>query len=127
MKKDKCLINIISFSILILTILLVLFFPFREVKFKLEFELYKDKREEIIMLLQNNKSNIDEFGQGILPNELDMVSEDGKIVVYNNDVDGILVGFWYFRGIGTSSELLMYSSLGESLIESNLENEIIDI
>ena len=127
LKKDKCLINIISFSILILTIFLVLFFPFREVKFKLEFELYEDKREKVIRLLQNNKLNIDEFGQCILPNELDMVSEDGKIMVYKNDVDGILVGFWYFRGIGTNSELLMYSSLDESFIKSNLGNKIINV
>ena len=127
LKKDKCLINIISFIILILTILLVLFFPFREVKFKLEFKLYDDKREEVIRLLQNNKLYIDNDGNCILPNKLDMVSEDGKIMVYKNDDNGLLIGFWIFRGIGTSSELLVDSSLDKEFIKDNLGSDILSV
>lgn len=127
LKKDKCLINIISFIILILTILLVLFFPFREVKFKLEFKLFEDKREEVIRLLQNNRLDIDNDGNCILPNKLDMVSEDGKIMVYKNYDTGLLVGFWIFRGIGTSSELLIYSSLDKEFIKDNLGSDILSV
>jgi hypothetical protein len=55
MIKDRNVFNIISLIVVILTAFLVLFFPFREVKVRLELNLYENERLEIIKMVEDNK------------------------------------------------------------------------
>ena len=107
--KDKSVFNIISLIVVSLTALLVLFFPFREVKVRLELNLYEEERLEIIKMIEDNK----------LPDKYKKVSTSGEVAVYQNDEDGKVVVFWVFRGMQSGSVQLIYSTGGEQLIIDN--------
>ena len=126
--KDKNVFNIISFIAVILTALLVLFFPFRETKVRLELNLYEEKRLEIIKMLEDNKLKVDDLGNVKLPNKYKKVSTSGEVAVYQNDKDGKVIGFWVFRGMLSGSIQLVYSNGGEEMImSSEIEHPIVSI
>ena len=126
--KDKNVFNIISFIAVILTALLVLFFPFRETKVKLELNLYEEKRLEIIRMIEDNKLKVDDLGNVKLPNKYKKVSTSGEVAVYQNDKDGKVIGFWVFRGMLSGSIQLVYSNGGEEMIRSSeIEHPIVSI
>ena len=115
--KDKNLFNIISLVVVILTALLVLFFPFREAKVRVELNLYEDERLEVIEMVENNKLEIDDLGNAKLPDEYKKSSTSGEVTVYQNDENGVVVAFWVFRGVQSGSVQLIYSTGGEELIK----------
>lgn len=126
--KDKNVFNIISFIAVILTALLVLFFPFRETKVRLELNLYEEKRLEIIRMIEDNKLKVDDLGNVKLPNKYKKVSTSGEVAVYQNDKDGKVIGFWVFRGMLSGSIQLVYSTGGEEMIRSSeIEHPIVSI
>ena len=126
--KDKNVFNIISFIAVILTALLVLFFPFRETKVRLELNLYEEKRLEIIRMIEDNKLKVDDLGNVKLPNKYKKVSTSGEVAVYQNDEDCKVIAFWVFRGMLSGSIQLVYSDGGEEMIiDSEIENPIISI
>ena len=108
--------------------LLVLFFPFREVKVRLELNLYEEERLEIIKMIEDNKLKVDDLGNVKLPNKYKKVSTSGEVAVYQNDEDGKLIGFWVFRGMLSGSVQLVYSTGGEEIIRSSdIEHPIVSI
>lgn len=117
--KDKNVFNIISFIAVILTALLVLFFPFRETKVRLELNLYEEKRLEIIRMIEDNKLEVDDIGNAELPDKYKKVSTSGEVAVYQNDEEGKVIVFWVFRGMLSGSVELIYSTGGEKLIRDN--------
>lgn len=117
--KDKSVFNILSFIAVILTALLVLFFPFREVKVRLELNLYEEERLEIIKMIEDNRLEVDDLGNSKLPDKYKNVSTSGEIVVYQNNEEGIVIAFWVFRGMQSGSVQLIYSTGGEKLIRDN--------
>lgn len=117
--KDRNVFNIISFIAVFLTALLVLFFLFREVKVRLELNLYEEERLEIIKMIEDNKLEVDDLGNSKLPNKYKNVSTSGEIAVYQNDEEGIVIAFWVFRGMQSGSVQLVYSTGGEKLIRDN--------
>lgn len=117
--KDKSVFNVISLIVVILTALLVLFFPFRETKVRLELNLYEEKRLEIIKMLEDNKLKVDDLGNVKLQNKYRKVSTSGEVAVYQNDENGKVIGFWVFRGMQSGSVQLIYSTGGEKLIRDN--------
>lgn len=117
--ENKKIINNISVYILIITVLMTFFFPFRMAKTKLELLLYKQDRNEVIEMVKNNELKIDVNGNIELPNKYYKISSSGEITVYQNDNDGILICFWIFRGTMSSSTKLIYSNRGEELIKEN--------
>ena len=117
--KDKSVFNIISLIVVSLTALLVLFFPFREVKVRLELNLYEEERLEIIKMIEDNKLEVDGLGNAKLPDKYKKVSTSGEVAVYQNDEDGKVVVFWVFRGMQSGSVQLIYSTGGEQLIIDN--------
>ena len=126
--KDKNVFNIISFIAVILTALLVLFFPFRETKVRLELNLYEEKRLEIIRMIEDNKLKVDDLGNVKLPNKYKKVSTSGEVAVHQNDKDGKVIGFWVFRGMLSGSIQLVYSNGGEEMIRSSeIEHPIVSI
>lgn len=117
--KEKTILNILSLVLVILTALLVLFFPFREAKVRLELNLYEDERLEIIYMVEDNKLEIDDLDNAKLPDKYKKISTSGEVVVYQNDEDGKVVAFWVFRGMLSGSVQLIYSTGGEQLIRDN--------
>lgn len=119
LNKEKNLFNIISLVVVILTALLVLFFPFREAKVRVELNLYEDERLEVIEMVEKNKLAVDEIGNAKLPDKYKKVSASGEVSVYQNDENGVVVAFWVFRGMQSGSVQLIYSTGGEELIKDN--------
>ena len=117
--NDRNVFNIISFIVVILTALLVLLFPFRESKVRLELNLYEEERLEIIKMIEDNKLKVDELGNVELPDKYKNVSTSEEVAVYQNDEDGKVIGFWVFRGMQSGSVQLIYSTGGEQLIRDN--------
>ena len=117
--KDRNVFNIISFIEVILTALLVLFFPFREVKVRLELNLYEEERLEIIKMIEDNRLEVDDLGNSKLPDKYKNVSTSGEIAVYQNNEEGIVIAFWVFRGMQSGSVQLIYSTGDEKLIRDN--------
>lgn len=118
--KEKSYISIISLVVLIAAGVLIITFPFKDVKFKYELNKYEESRLEIVDKIKTNKLKPkDENGNVVLPNKYKKYSISGEVVVYQNDKDGQVIGFWIFRGIQSGSTQLMYSTGGENLIKSN--------
>ena len=126
--KNKNVFNIISLIVTVLTALLILFFPFREAKVRLELNLYEEEYLEIIRMIEDNKIKVDDLGNAKLPDKCKKVSTSGEVAVYQNDEDGKLIGFWVFRGMLSGSVQLVYSTGGEQLIRSSdIEHPIVSI
>lgn len=118
---------VVSVTVLTLTVLLIVFFPFRTAKLKVEFPLYEEKRIQAVEMIADGEIDVDEMGNAKLPKQLSHVSSDGYITVYQNDSDQ-LICFWVFRGMLSGSVQLMYSSQGEELIyENETSHPIVDI
>lgn len=117
--KSRSIANIVSLIILIITVLLTLFFPYREIKTKLELELFENDRNKIIEMIKNNKISPDEYNNAKLPSNYKKLSTSGEIHIYQNDDNGMVVGFWIFRGMMSGSTELIYSTGGEKLIREN--------
>ena len=126
--KNKNVFNIISLIVTVLTALLILFFPFRESKVRLELNLYEEERLEIIKMIEDNKLKVDDLGNVKLPNKYKKVSTSGEVAVYQNDEDGKVIAFWVFRGMLSGSVQLVYSTGGEEIIRSSeIEHPIVSI
>lgn len=97
---------------------IISFVPLTNIKVSIELKLYEKQRNEIIENVKNNKYSYYYEGNIKLP-KYKYVSSDGEIYVYQNDKNGIVIGFWIFRGALTGSDILMYSSKGKELIKAN--------
>lgn len=120
LRKEKLFINYVSLVILMITVLLFLFFPFREFKFKYEFNKYEKSRLEIVE--KTRKFELvpyDKIGNIKLPKEYKKYSLSGEVFVYQNDENGVVIGFWILRGIQSGSIELIYSTGDEQLIRKN--------
>ena len=67
-------------------------------KVKLEYPLFLNRHMEIVAVVQQ-KALADDGGNVILPAGYRELSSDGELYVYRNDKNGIVVGFWVFRGL----------------------------
>lgn len=119
LNKDKNVFNIISLIVVVLTALLVLFFPFREAKVRLELNLYEEECLELIKMIEDNKLEVDDLGNANLPDKYKKVSTSGEVAIYQNDENGVVVAFWVLRGMQAGSVQLIYSTGGEELIMDN--------
>lgn len=118
-KNSRKFIHYVPIAILIMTVFIILFFPFRMSKVRLELVLYRKDRDTIINMVKNKELKIEGSGNIKLPSRYKKVSTSGEISVYQNDKDGVLIGFWIFRGTMSGSTKLMYSNRGEELIREN--------
>ena len=117
--KERKLINIISIIILLFSVLLFVFFPFRKVKTDYELNRFEKARLEIIDKIIHNELKPDDLGNVKLPKEYKKYSVSGEVTVYRNDKEGQVICFWIFRGMQSGSVQLMYSTGGEKLIKDN--------
>lgn len=93
-------------------------FPYREIKTKVEFNKYEIQRLEIIEMIKDEKLIPDEFNNVVLPDDYKNCSVDGEAYIYQNNIEGIEISFWMFRGMQSGSVELIYST-GEELIRKN--------
>ena len=105
--------------VLTVTLLLLLFFPFRIMRTKFELYLYEDIRNDIIKKIENNELAIDSLNNIVLPDQYKKASVSGEVTLYQNDEEGMVLGFWIFRGMLSGSVQLIYSTGGEQLIKDN--------
>ena len=117
-KNYKAIIDWIAIAILIFTITIIMFFPFRKVKTNIELTLFERKRLEVIELIKNDKLYTDSLGNVSLPKKYKMLSSDGEAYVYQNDKDTV-VSFWVFRGRFSGNVELIYSTGGDELIKKH--------
>lgn len=119
LSNHKKISNYLPAIILIFTAFIIIFFPFREIKAKVELSLYEKQRIEIIQMIKNKDLIVDENNNVILPQKYKMLSSGGEAVVYKNDEENTVIGFWVFRGMSSGSTLLIYSNKGEKIIKNN--------
>jgi hypothetical protein len=118
--KRKEYVSFFSIAVLVLLVLLLVFFPFRDAKAKAELALYEADRLEIIEMIKTDRLQPkDTIGNVDLPAGYRRLSSDGEVFVYQNDVYGQVIGFGVFRGLSSGSVELIYSSGGEELIRAN--------
>lgn len=107
-----------SLCVFAVTFLIIIFFPFRMAKLKIEFPLYENERLQVVQMVANGEMDVDNIGNAELPKEFNHLSSDGNIFVYQNDTEQV-VCFWVFRGMLSGSKELIYCSQGEELIRKN--------
>lgn len=114
--------------ILILLIIIVLFFiPFRELKARILLNKQPQELQQVISLVETNSLEIDERKNALLPKSFSKSLNMKEIVVYKNEENKTVIGFWIFRGMMSSSNLLIYSSSSKKLIKESLTTKIISI
>lgn len=112
------IIYYVALAISVMTVVVLLVFPFQTVRVNLELQLYEKDRVEIIEMVKNGEITIDHLGNAKLPKEFEKLSSDGYIFVYQNDNEQV-ISFWVFRGMLSGSVELIYSSTDETLIYEN--------
>ena len=91
-----------------------LFVSFTLPKVKVEHAIFAEKRETIVKAIQNNEYKDDGIGNIKLPSDCWFLSCDGEVHVYQNDEEGIVVGFWSYRGLLMSRfQSVIYTSYAE--------------
>ena len=108
----------LSLLICVLTVLLIIYFPFRTAKVNLEMRLFERQRLQVVAMVKNGEIVSDKLGNVELPWKYQHTSSDGEIYIYQNDEEQVIC-FWVFRGMLSGSVQLMYSSQDESLIYEN--------
>ncbi len=119
-RKRKGILDFCSIGILIIITLFSFFFPYREIKTRVELSLFESERLEVIeMIINDELVPSDEYGNVELPSKYKKLSTSGEVSVYQNDDNGVVVCFWIFRGLQSGSIKLIYSTGGEELIREN--------
>ena len=116
-KEYSC---VISIAVLTLMAVLILFFPFRDVKVNYELNRFEADRLEVVEMIKNDQLRPkDAIGNVVLPAGYGRLSSDGEVFIHQNDENGQVISFWIFRGMLSGSIELIYSSGGEELIKAN--------
>lgn len=117
-RNKKIYTYYVALGFSIITFVLIFVFPFRNVRVQFEMKIYENDRLEIVEMIKNEKIHIDEFRNAKLPKKYDMISSDGSVYVYKNDIEQV-ISFWVFRGLLSGSIQVIYSSEDETLIFEN--------
>ena len=107
--------SVLSLMICVLTVIMIVVFPFRMAKVKMELTLFEKDRLQVIEQIVDGQLTPDKYRNLQLPRKYRRLSSDGTVHVYRNDEEQVIC-FWVFRGMLSGSIQLMYSSLDESLI-----------
>lgn len=119
-KSPKKLVDFIPLMISILTVVTLIFFPFSDMKLNLEVNTLQEERYQVIEMVKNNLIEIEGNGNAVVPSQYSKVSVDGEIIVYLNEGEDVVVGFWQERGVMSGYSAVVYSSKDEQLIQDNL-------
>ena len=108
----------IPLVISVLTIVMLLVFPFRSARVHAELRLYEKDRLKVIEMIKTDQIPTDHLGNATLPKGYGRISSDGQVFIYQNDEEQV-ISFWVFRGMLSGSVQVIYSSGDESLIYEN--------
>jgi hypothetical protein len=110
-----------SVAVLALLLVMAVFFPFRDVKVKLESKWYNAPRQEIVEMICSGQLQPEDGMRSIsLPAGYRRISTGGEVYLRRNDKDGQVITFWVFRGVPDGSVEVVYSSGGEELIRETV-------
>lgn len=119
-KDDKMFIGFTSIVILFITIIFHFNFTYETSKINVEWNKYEKVRYEVVELAKKDKLGfIGDTKSAVLPDKLKKVSQTGEVLVYQNDTEKLIVGFFINRGMLGGSKLLIYSTGGKKLIKEN--------
>lgn len=121
MAKLPLIILTVNFA---MVLVFVLFNPLRILKVKYELNAYEKDRYEVIELVKNNKLELDTWigKNAYLPKKYQKISTSGEVFVFKNDEEGVIIGFWVFRGMLNSGSIMVaYSSETEEFTRNNIE------
>ena len=120
LKKRREYPCLASIAVLALLFVLIAWFPFRDVRVKVELNLLEADRLKIVEMIRNDQLQPkDKIGNIVLPRGYEILSSSGEVFQYQNDESGQVIGFWVFRGMLSGSVELIYSTGGEELIKAN--------
>lgn len=112
-----------SIAILALLLALIVWFPSRDARVKVELSCLEADRLKIVEMIRTDQLRPkDNIGNIDLPTGYKKLSSSGEVFQYQNDASGQVIGFWVFRGMLSGSIELIYSSGGEDLIWANERN-----
>ena len=119
--RRKAYFEFVSLAVLTLLVFLTLFFPYREAKLQFDLNRYENDRIKIVEQIKSGELQpADGIGNIVLPFGYKRLSASGEVFQYQNDENGLVIGFYIFRGLAvTGSVELVYSSGGEELIRAN--------
>ena len=119
--KCRTKTDIVSLSVLISSVVLILVFPFRSAKVRLELNMLEKPRLEVVEMIKDDQISPENGRDVSLPDGYKTVSSDGTATVFKNDGDGQIVCFWVYRGIIDGGIGVIYSSEGEEMIKENVK------
>lgn len=117
-RKPSVYKSYLAVAVSVFSVLVLLYFPFRDAKVHLELELYDKARSQVVEMVKSGDIISEDWGNAALPARFRHLSSDGNIFIYQNDEEQV-ISIWVFRGLLSGSVQLIYSSQDESLIYKN--------
>lgn len=119
MKKRK-LLFLLVLLIIIITISYVVTNLSNKNKFNKEFNALLGLREELIIKIKNNEIQLDEYKFAKLPEEYKRVAKNGRVRVFVNDIENILIGFLYRPGFPDEDQYIFYTTNDDKFIKEQI-------
>lgn len=119
----KYLFSIGDVIIVVVPIIIVILFLtllFRN-NYKKDFDLKKEKLDEIVEKVKSNELQIDEKNMVILTDEYKGIVKYDYVDVYSLDDEKVLIEFYYRPGFPDDGQSFYYSSDGEGLLKEYLD------
>lgn len=110
--KTKKLSAGYSLLINIITILIVIFVPFTEIRTQMDFKVHYNAREEIITMIQTGKLVKNTDYSILLPEGYRNLSKGGGEIIIYEDNENIEILFYTFRGILDNFAGFVYTTTG---------------
>lgn len=120
-RKTKIKKQKIGIIILILNIFVFIFFPFRFMKAKYDTYIYEKDKLQIVELVKTNYIKPNNVGIAKLPNKYKNLSLGNEIMIFYNQKNEVVVGFFVFRGIMSGSCFIVYTDGEKNLLEKNID------
>ena len=119
---------VIPLIIFIPVFVLFMFVPFYNAKINVEYALYTGMREQVVADIQTGQLMDDGIGNVNLPFGRRFLSRSGEVSIIEHDEDGIIVGFWIFRGLIMGSfEMMIYTSYAQPPTSPIVGRQILSI
>lgn len=117
-EEEEIISAMCSFIIIFATLVMFFKFPYEEAKIKFDYKYLTPMRTKVVNKIVSGEID-DSSSLVTLPLCYWLTTSDGTVFVYENDAEGVEVGFWVFRGMLSGSKIVVYSNGGEELIRKN--------
>ena len=110
-RKSRLLTRLLPVGINIITILLLILVPFRNMGLHADIQNNFEERLRVVQLIEDEELHVDNRGMVRLPFYLRYLSKEGGIVLVEQDADVIQVFFFTFKGVLDNFSGILYSSV----------------